>query len=124
MTGLPALLRLTAILVPLLAPGARAHSELRASEPAEGAVVAAPPDRIVLRFTAPMQVTSLRLLDAAGRERAIRREGARAAAVEELRAAIVAPLPPGLYRVEYRGLSADGHVGSGAVEFRFQPARP
>lgn len=106
------------------APGARAHSELRASEPAGGAVVAASPGHIVLQFTAPMQVTSLRLLDGAGRERPLRRDGPRAAAVEELRAAVATPLPPGSYRVEYRGLSADGHVGSGTVEFRVGPARP
>lgn len=122
MFGLPAAAILAAILAYL--PGAQAHSELRASEPAGGAVVTAPPDRIVLRFTAPMQVTSLRLLDASGREHPLRREGRRAAAVEELRAAVAAPLPPGAYRVEYRGLSADGHVGSGAVEFRLDPARP
>lgn len=104
--------------------GARAHSELRASEPAAGTALAASPEGIVLRFTSPMQVTTLRLLDGAGRERPLRREGPRGAAVAELRAAVTAPLPPGAYRVEYRGLSADGHVGTGAVEFRVEPARP
>jgi methionine-rich copper-binding protein CopC len=29
-------------------------------------------------------------------------------------------LPPGAYRIEYRGLSADGHVGGGAVRFRLE----
>lgn len=105
------------------ASDAEAHSELLASEPADGATVGASPGRIVLRFTAPMRVTSLRLLDGAGREHPLRREGSRAAPAEEVRAAPAAPLPYGAYRVEYRGVSADGHVGGGAVGFRVEPAR-
>ena len=99
---------------------ATAHAELRASEPAEGAVLSAPPGRIALSFTAPMQVTSLRLLDEAGEERPLRREGSRTAATAEARAGVPGPLPPGTYRVEYRGLSADGNVGGGAVRFRVE----
>ena len=76
--------------------------------------------RISLTFTEPMQVTSLRLLDDAGRERPLRREGARTAATAETRAGVPEPLPPGAYRIEYRGLSADGHVGGGAVRFRLE----
>lgn len=96
------------------------HAELRASEPAEGAALHAAPDRIVLAFTEPMQVTSLRLLDEAGRDQPLRREGTRTARAGELRAAVAGPLPPGGYRIEYRGLSADGHVGGGAVRFRVE----
>jgi methionine-rich copper-binding protein CopC len=99
---------------------ALAHAELRASEPPEGAVLSAPPGRIALSFTEPMQVTSLRLLDEAGRERPLRREGPRTAATAEARADVPGPLPPGAYRIEYRGLSADGHVGGGAVRFRLE----
>lgn len=112
-----------AIVLTLAAPGgvrpAHAHAELRASEPAEGAVLPASPDRVALFFTEPMRVTSLRLLDEAGRERPLRREGARADATAEARASLPGgPLPPGAYRVEYRGLSSDGHVGGGVVRFR------
>jgi methionine-rich copper-binding protein CopC len=96
------------------------HADLRASEPADGAVLPAPPDRISLSFTEPMQVTSLRLLDEAGRGRPLRREGARTAATAEARAGVPGPLPPGAYRIEYRGLSADGHAGGGAVRFRVE----
>ena len=97
---------------------ALAHADLRASEPAEGAVLPASPDRIALFFTEPMRVTSLRLLDEAGQERPLRREGPRTGAVAEARASLPGLLPPGAYRVEYRGLSADGHVVGGAVRFR------
>jgi methionine-rich copper-binding protein CopC len=75
-----------------------------------------------------MRVTSLRLFDEAGRERPLRREGERgaAAAVEaragEARAGLPDPLPPGAYRLEYRGLSGDGHVGGGVVRFRVEGA--
>lgn len=80
---------------------ALAHAELRASEPAEGAVLYVPPGRIALSFTEPMQVTSLRLLDEAGRERQLRREGPRTAATAEARAGVPDPLPPGArFRVE------------------------
>ena len=97
---------------------ALAHAELRASEPAEGAVLPASPDRVSLSFTEPMRVTSLRLFDEAGREQPLRREGERTAAAAEARASLSGPLPPGAYRLEYRGLSADGHAGGGAVRFR------
>ena len=102
---------------------ALAHAELRASEPGEGAVLSAPPGRISLSFTEPTQVTSLRLLDEAGRERPPRREGERTAATREARAAVQGALPPGAYKIEWRGASADGHVGGGAVSFRIEPAR-
>jgi copper resistance protein C len=103
---------------------AAAHAELRASDPADGAVLDRPPARLALTFTAPVQVTALRLLDEAGREHPLAREGARRTPVGALSAAIPHPLPPGAYRVEYRGVSADGHVGGGTLRFRISaPAR-
>ena len=116
----PAVLGLALVLATGAARPALAHAELRASEPAEGAVLSAPPGCIALSFTEPMQVTSLRLLDDAGRERPLRREGARTAATAETRAGMPDPLTPGAYRIEYRGLSADGHVGGGVVRFRVE----
>ena len=97
---------------------ALAHAELRASEPAEGTMLPASPGHVSLSFTEPMRITSLRLFDEAGRELPLRREGERAAAAAETRASLPGPLPPGAYRLEYRGLSGDGHVGGGAVRFR------
>ena len=100
---------------------AAAHAELRTAEPADHAVLLRAPTRLALTFTAPMQVTRLRLLDEAGKEYPLSREGSRQASVSEVRAAIAQPLPPGAYRVEYRGLSSDGHVGSGMLHFRVDP---
>ena len=116
----PAVLGLALVLATGTAGPALAHAELHAAEPAEGAVLSAPPGRISLIFTEPMQVTSMRLLDEAGREQSLRREGPRTAAAAEARAGVPDPLPPGAYRIEYRGLSADGHVGGGTVRFRVE----
>lgn len=102
---------------------AAAHSDVHHSEPADGAVLRTPPSTIFLTFMAPVQVTALRLVDQAGRERPLRRDGARNAAVVEVRAAVQGALPPGDYRVEWRGASADGHAGGGTVRFKIEPSR-
>ena len=107
----------------MAAAPAAAHSGLHASEPADGAVLRTAPPAVVLAFMEPMRVTSLRLLDEAGRERPLRREGERTAATREARAAVQGTLPPGAYRIEWRGASADGHVGGGAVSLRIDPTR-
>jgi methionine-rich copper-binding protein CopC len=115
----PAVLGLALVLATGAAGPASAHAELRAAEPAEGAVLSAPPARISLSFTEPMQVTSLRLLDEAGRNAAPPGRPAHGGH-RRARADVPGPLPPGAYRIEYRGLSADGHVGGGAVRFRLE----
>ena len=115
---------LAAALVSLaLAQPAAAHSDVHHSEPADGAVLRSPPPAILLTFMAPVQVTVLRLVNEAGREQPLRREGARSAAVTEVRAAVQGALPPGNYRVEWRGASPDGHAGGGTLRFRVEPAR-
>ena len=119
----PAVAIAAALLSLTLAHPAAAHSDVHHSEPADGAVLRTPPSTILLTFMAPMQVTALRLVDQAGRERPVRREGARSTAVVEVRAAVQGALPPGDYRVEWRGASQDGHVGGGTVRFTVEPSR-
>lgn len=121
--GWRALAALACALLP--ATAALAHSEVRQSSPADGAMLATPPAEIALTFTDPMQVSALRLIDAAGRETALRRDGARTAKVSAIRAEVLGgPLPPGAYRIEYRGISADGHVGGGVVRFAVSGPAP
>ena len=111
----------TAALSLAAAGPALAHSEIHHSEPADGAVLGSAPPAIVIMFHQPVRVMTLRLLDEAGHERKLTREGARTAAVQEVRAAVQDRLPPGGYRVEWRGSSEDGHVGGGAIAFRVEP---
>ncbi|WP_236552476.1 copper resistance CopC family protein [Belnapia sp. F-4-1] len=101
---------------------AQAHSDLHHAEPADGAVLRSSPPAISLMFAAPVRVMTLKLLDESGRERRLVREGERGAAVQEVRAAVQETLPPGAYRVEWRGASSDGHVGGGALAFRVDRA--
>jgi methionine-rich copper-binding protein CopC len=101
---------------------ALAHSDLHHAEPADGALLGSSPPAISLMFTAPVRVMTLRLLDESGRERRLARQGERGAAVQELRAAVQETLPPGAYRVEWRGASSDGHIGGGTLGFRVERA--
>jgi methionine-rich copper-binding protein CopC len=107
------------------APAALAHSELRTSQPAEGARLALPPATIELRFNEPVQLTALALVDAAGRRTRIALPAdTTPRAVERLPAP---PLAPGAWRIEWRAISADGHPVRGTVRFsiqaRTEPAR-
>lgn len=112
----------SAVILSLAAAGpALAHSEVYRSEPADGAVLGSPPPAIVIMFHQPVRVMTLRLLDGAGRERKLAREGVRTATVQEVRATLQDRLPPGGYRVEWRGASEDGHVGGGEIAFRVEP---
>lgn len=107
----------TAFAIAMAGP-ALAHSDANHTEPAEGAILSASPPNVVLQFPMPMRVMTLRLLDEAGREKRLSREGDRGAAVQEVRASVRDRLAPGAYRIEWRGASPDGHVGSGTVSFR------
>jgi methionine-rich copper-binding protein CopC len=107
----------------ILAPGAAsAHAMLHTSDPADGATLTTSPRSLNLMFTEECRVTALRLLDEAGREHQVRREGGRAAS-SKATATVATPLPPGAYRIEWRAMGDDGHVMSGAVRFAVNAAR-
>lgn len=95
---------------------ALAHSELRGSEPPEGARLTMPPPEFILRFNEPVQVTFLRLFDAGNQPIALTRGNDPAPRREE-RALPAAPLPPGALRLEWRAISADGHAIRGTLRF-------
>lgn len=104
------------LLLPLVA---RAHSELRAALPADGARLAAAPTELRLRFNEPVQVTLWRLRDAAGAEHALTRP--RDATARPEHTASPPALPAGEYNVEWRAISADGHPIRGALRFWVAP---
>jgi methionine-rich copper-binding protein CopC len=99
----------------ILAPTASAHSLLIASVPAAGALVSAVPS-VALRFNNRIEkkLSRIRLIPPEGGAQplALRADGD----VDTLEAPLPA-LVPGRYRVEWRVLSTDGHVVSGAFAF-------
>jgi methionine-rich copper-binding protein CopC len=100
-----------------LAPGAaHAHSMVTSSTPADNATVAPSPARIDVMFDAPMRIVSVTLRGEDGTEYAVSPVGGRAAS-DHL---VVEPprLPAGDYRLEWRGLSGDGHSVSEDLSFR------
>jgi methionine-rich copper-binding protein CopC len=110
------------LLLPLLAAPrpAAAHSELRRSVPAAGAVLTAPPERIELHFNERVQLTALRLRRVGGEEIPLPRRAIRAATAETI---ALPPLAPGEYRAEWRIISQDGHPLGGVIPFRIEPSR-
>jgi methionine-rich copper-binding protein CopC len=115
------LIRPLALAVALLATTAghaAGHSLLLESTPAAGSRLAALPPALMLRFNNRIEpaVARVRLVDGAGAVRPL--------PVTVLGATpdrLTAPLPAlaaGVWRVEWRVLSADGHVMSGEYEFR------
>lgn len=108
-----------AVIGTAMAGGAEAHSLLSASTPAEGAVIAASPAEIALRFNEPVQLTALRLFAADGAEWPLRRT--RDLAPRPAHAVPLGrPLSPGAWRVVWRAISADGHEIGGTLRFRVE----
>ena len=100
----------------LVATGAHAHSKDKGSTPADGAVLTAPPETVVLAFDAPMRITLLTLTSDDGRTVTLGRTDAMAP-VTELVATPEEPLTPGTWTVDWRGLASDGHPMAGGFTF-------
>jgi methionine-rich copper-binding protein CopC len=103
----------------LVSRAAKAHSELRRSFPANGALLDRPPDRLDLAFNDRVQLTGLRLFRDGGGE--LRWPEPRAIRDTESESIRFPELEPGSYRVEWRIISADGHPVGGTIRFRYQP---
>ena len=98
----------------LSAAAAGAHSKSETTVPADGATVADAP-ALTMRFDAPMRVISV-TLSSDGAELALDRETGMEP-VTEFRAAPAAPLAPGAYRLDWRGMAEDGHPMQGGFRF-------
>ncbi len=92
-----------------------AHAALQSASPAADFVNAAAPERIALPFNEPVQLLSLRLIDAAGQDRSP------ASAPEVRDEQVLWPLPDrlpdGRYLVSWRVASLDGHIIGGTFTF-------
>lgn len=117
------LFALTATVFLLSAPlphDAHAHSQLKSSTPASGAVLKEAPGEAVLVFNEGARVTSIRLFDGAGGRIALPGEMSRSPG----KASIKLPdLPKGRYELEWRAISMDGHPVRGRVRFTVGGAR-
>ena len=96
-------------------PMAFAHSEQRATVPADGAKLETPPPVIEIGFDDRMRIISVALTSSAGEAYDVEPRSGRSAS-DTLRVDLP-ELPAGDYRFEWRGLATDGHAMSGELEF-------
>lgn len=97
---------------------AHAHAHLERSTPADGSTVKAAPTALEMRFSEPARLTALWIQHAEEPRQAVKDLPTSTDRV--LRAALPT-LVPGVYRVTWRVLSADGHITSGTVRFTIAP---
>ena len=109
------MIRLAALALALAASVALAHSEKEIVLPAENAVVEGSPEAIGMTFDGAMRITAITLKGPDGAPRALARTD-RMAPVLEFRAT-PEPLAPGAYRVDWKGISTDGHMMEGGWSF-------
>ncbi len=95
-----------------------AHSKKKATLPADGAVLDAAPEAIGMSFDKPMRITLIRLINADGGQHDL--QGRDSMAPTTRFRATPGALAPGRYRVEWRGLSNDGHPLEGSFSFEIR----
>ena len=110
------MIRTTILALPfaLLAGAATAHTKTEGTTPADGATVAEV-EMLHIVFDAPMRVISA-ALTRDGTEVTIEREMGMEP-VEAFHAVPAAPLAPGTYRLDWRGMAEDGHPMQGGFGF-------
>ena len=102
----------------LAAASANAHSVVVATQPASGAVLSAMPQNLEIEFAKPIRITRVKITrgDDSWADLDLGDENSFQTLFE-------LPLPnpgAGLYRIEWRGLSSDGHAMKGAFTFQVQ----
>lgn len=104
------------LLVFLQSQPAMAHSREPVSQPADGAVLTVSPGTISLQFDKPMRITLVTLTNGDGGTHELSRtDGMKP--VTAFEAGVTQDLPAGHYRLEWRGLSSDGHPMVGGFSF-------
>ena len=102
------------------APALLAHSVLVATEPTATAELPTPPDRIAVQFAAPVLDLGAELEVSADGE--VLAQGVATVRGSTLSRGLSGDLPAGRYQVLWRATSIDGHVLSGAFDFRVAAA--
>ncbi len=92
------------------------HGVLIESTPAHGAILKESPSVISLRFNAALEpsITRVSLVDLKQQKQTLTITDD--STVERI-IAVVPPLPPGVYHVNYQVLATDGHVTEGSIRF-------
>ena len=102
------------------AAAAFAHAHLVRATPAVGGTVSAPPSEVTLRFSEKLEAafSSVVVRDAAGKQ--VDKGGAAVDKADRalLRVLLPQPLPPGVYKVEWKAMSADTHKIDGNFTFK------
>lgn len=94
---------------------ADAHSKKEATQPVDGSVLVASPEIISMTFDMPLRVTLISLTDQDGNEHVMTRSD-NLEPVSEFRGEPPALLA-GQYKLQWRGLSGDGHPMQGGFGF-------
>jgi methionine-rich copper-binding protein CopC len=104
----------------LATAAAFAHAHLVRATPAVGGTVSAPPSEVTLRFSEKLEAafSSVVVRDAAGRQ--VDKGGAAVDKADRalLRVLLQQPLGPGVYKVEWKAMSADTHKIDGNFTFK------
>ena len=107
---------LTFIAALFLSFSAQAHSPLQSVTPSDGAVLAAPPEAIEMRFRGGARLIRFQLVNDADGTKVGLGESHLMVESEEHRI-ILPPLPEGAFTASWRALSEDGHVIKGVFSF-------
>ncbi len=105
-----------AVLVTLVASPALPHSRVETTEPENGAVLKQAPARVVLTFADGLRLTRVLMSHNDGQEVELD-PGSQTGFATRFELAIE-DRGSGRYRIEWRGLSADGHVMRNSLEFQ------
>ena len=91
------------------------HSKQETIVPANNAVLKEAPAELVLNFDKPMRITKLVLADQSGKDYEVQRTDQMKHVLKLV--AQLDPVPNGEYKVDWRGLSEDGHPMKGTFSF-------
>jgi methionine-rich copper-binding protein CopC len=98
----------------LLSGPAGAHAHLQKSTPAEGSVLTSSPSTLEMTFSEAARLTALSIQKDQEPRQAIK---SLPSAAEQTVHVALPQLSPGAYMVNWRVVSADGHVMSGVLHF-------
>ena len=107
-----------AVLVTLAVSPALPHSSVDTTVPADGAVLEQTPAQVVLTFAEGLRLTKVLLSHNDGPE--IELDPGSQTGFGTRFELVIEDRGSGRYRIEWRGLSTDGHVMKNTLEFRVQ----